>query len=44
MSIVFKRKMRVEEDVWVEMEHVEVRMRDNFEFLLELREKLKEMK
>ena len=29
--------MRAEEDVWVEMEHAEVSMRDNFKFLLELR-------
>ena len=34
---MLKRKMRAEEDVWVEMEHVEVSMRDNFDFLLELR-------
>ena len=29
--------MSSEEDVWVEMEHVDVSMKDNFEFLLELR-------
>ena len=37
---MFKRKMRAEEDVQVGMEHVEVSMRDNFDFLLELRYKL----
>ena len=36
----FKRKMRAEEDVCIGMEHVEVSVRDNFEFLLELRWKL----
>ena len=30
---MFKRKMRVEKDVSVEIEHVEVRMRYSFEFL-----------
>ena len=34
---MFKRKRRAEEDVWVGMEYVEVTMRDNFEFILELR-------
>ena len=34
---MFKRKMRAEKYVSVEMEHVEVSMRDNYEFLLELR-------
>ena len=29
--------MRVEEDVWVGMEYVDVSMRDNYEFILELR-------
>ena len=29
--------MRAEEDVWVGMEYVEVSMKDNFEFILELR-------
>ena len=39
-EVVSKRKMRAEEYVRVGMEHVEVSMRDNFEFLLELRYKL----
>ena len=29
--------MRAEEDVWVGIEYAEVSMRDNFEFILELR-------
>ena len=37
---MFKRKMRAEEDVGVGMEYVEVSMRDNLIFLLELRYKL----
>ena len=32
--------MRAEEDVWVGMEYMEVSMRDNFEFILELKYKL----
>ena len=32
---MFKRKMRAEENVGVEMGHVEVSMRDNFEFFFE---------
>ena len=35
--------MKAEEDVWVELEHVEVSMIDNFEFLLELRYKLEKI-
>ena len=34
---MFKRKIRMEEDVGVGMEHEEVSMSDNLEFLLELR-------
>ena len=34
---MFKIKMKANEDVLVEMEHVEVSMSDNFNFLVELR-------
>ena len=34
---MFKRKMRAKGDGQIELEHVHVSMRDNFEFILELR-------
>ena len=37
---MFKRKARAGEYVRVNVEHMEVSVRDNFEFILELREKL----